>query len=132
MATKHIYLSDLHFDHKVWNNTLKFYKEELDLYAGYLAEVAERWTDKDVKAELEHFQNQFHIQNNELDTLVHDIKMHEEELTKFAKENETAIQHVHFDDHSEHHNAMGDRVATFKKIYEELKDEFKKFLAKYL
>ena len=132
MATKHIYLSDLHFDHKVWTRTLTFFKEELELYNGYLAEVASRWTDKEVKAELEHFQNQFHIQNNHLDTLIHEIKVHEEALVKYAKEHETAIDHVYFDDHSKHHEATHDKEDTFKKIYDELKVEFKKFLSKYL
>lgn len=132
MATKHIYLSDLHFDHKIWTNTLHFYKQELGIYDGYLMEVATRWTDKDVKAELEHFQNQFYIQNNELDTLIHDIKLHEEELVKFAKDHEVAIDHIYFDDHAQKHGATQERVDTFVKIYEELKTDFKGFLAKYL
>lgn len=28
MKTKHIYLNDLHFEHKLWRNELSFFKDE--------------------------------------------------------------------------------------------------------
>jgi hypothetical protein len=132
MATKHLFLSDLHFNHKLWQNELSFFQQEIGLYEGYLAEVAQRWSDKEVKSELEHFQNQFIIQREQSEILVHDIKLAQQAAANFAKENEVAIDHKHFDDKAGALATMAERVDTYKDIYNELKGDFKKFLAKYL
>jgi hypothetical protein len=132
MATKHLFLSDLHFNHKLWQNELSFFQQEIGLYEGYLAEVAQRWSDKEVKRELEHFQNQFIIQKEQAEILVHDIKLAQQAAANFAKENEVAIDHKHFDDKAGTLATMAERVDTYKDIYSELKGDFKKFLAKYL
>ncbi len=132
MATKHLMLSDLHFSHKLWQKEMSFYLDEITIYEGYLAEVAQRWTDKNILSELEHFQNQFIIQKEQAEILSHDINETQESLGRFAKNNQTAIDHKHFDSSAEMHQKMADRVETYKKIYSELKANFKVFLSKYM
>lgn len=124
MSTKKVYMSDLHFEHKVWTSQLKFQKEELSFFTHRLEEVASRWTDKDVLEKVEHFQNIFIVQSNQIDQLLHDIKMHEEELVDRTKENPVAIDHVRFDDHTGHR----DQVETQNKLFGEMKAEFMNFL----
>ena len=53
------YISDLHFEHMVWVNQLKFFKDELEILKNRLGEVSIRNTKMEVKAQVEHFQNQF-------------------------------------------------------------------------
>jgi hypothetical protein len=132
MATKHLMLSDLHFSHKLWQKELSFYLDEITIYEGYLAEVAQRWTDKNVLNELEHFQNQFIIQKEQAEILSHDVKTTQESLESFAKNNQTAIDHKYFDSSAEMHQKMADRAETYKKIYNELKSDFRVFLSKYM
>ncbi len=91
MATKHVYLTDLHVNFKLWENEVVFFQQEIGIYEGYLSEVASKWTDKEVLSELEHFQNQFIIQKNQADILAHDIKIFQENMANYAKDNQTAI-----------------------------------------
>jgi len=117
-------MSDLHFEHKVWTSQLKFQKEELGFFTKRLEEVVTRWTDKDVLKNVEHFQNAFLVQSNQIDQLLHDVKMHEEGLVDRTKENPVAIDHVRFDDHTN----QREMVETQNKLFAELKADFMKFL----
>ena len=128
MKTKHIYLKDLHFDHKVWTRRLNFYKEEVTMFESYLGEVAVKNTSHDCSASVEHFQNQFIRQKEVIDELVHDIKIREEALARFAEENPIAIDHKYFQPEPE----LTDRFKTFEHIYEDLKEEYRRFLAKWM
>ena len=124
MKKKPIYINDLHFEHKLWKGQLTFEKDELNILKHRLEEVVQRWTDREVLAKAEHFQNQFILHNEVLDTLIHGIKEHENELVKFALEHPVAMDHVHFEDHG----GLRDKVETQRALFSELKKEFMRFL----
>ncbi len=121
-----VYMSDLHFDHKLWKRQLDFQKDELSFFTNRLEEVVSRWTDKDILKQVEHFQNVFIINSNVIDELLHGINAHEDKLVERTKENPVAIDHVKFNDHVEHR----DKVETQNKMYTNLKVEFLSFLNK--
>jgi hypothetical protein len=126
--TKPMHLDLLHFEHQLWLNDVKFYNDELKIYQKHLEEVAKKNTGKDVMRYIEHFQNQFIIQKEQLDILKHNINEHENWISKYAKENPVAIEHKAFADHSD----MREQIISFKKIYTELKTEFKHFVAQWI
>ncbi|HFA47669.1 MAG TPA: hypothetical protein ENJ95_01480 [Bacteroidetes bacterium] len=123
---KAIHISDLHFEHKNWKSEILFWKDELQTFQHRLEEVVQRWTDTDILAQAEHFQNQFIRHNEVLDKMLHDVREHEQQLAKFAEEHPVAIDHRHFGDHAGHRENMDIQ----RKIYNELKKEFFAFLAK--
>jgi histidinol phosphatase-like enzyme len=112
----------------VWTRRLKFYKDEIDMFESYLGEVAVKNTSKDCLASVEHFQNQFIRQKEVIDEFVHDIKIKEESLARYAEENPVAIDRKYF----EPEPAMTDRYQTFEHIYQDLKEEYRRFLAKWM
>ena len=116
LKSKH--LSDLHFEHELWTMEVKFYREELKLYQKWLEEVAAKNTHEDTLL----------IQKNQLNTLKHQIKTHEQWLTGYAAAHPVAIDHVGFADHA----VMRENVETAKKLFTDLKLEFKRFLEKRL
>ena len=122
--TKKMHLSDLHFEHELWAMEVKFYRDELKLYQKWLEEVAAKNTHVEVLKQVEHFQNQFFIQKNQLNVLKHQIKTHEHWLSGYAAEHPVAINHVTFADHA----VMRENVKTSKKLFEDLKTEFKRFI----
>ncbi len=122
--TKKLRLSALHFEHELWSMEVSFFKDELKLYQKWLEEVASKNTHEDVLKQVEHFQNQFIIQKNQLSVLKHQIKAHEQWLSGYAGEHPVAIDHASFADHA----VMRENVATSKKLYTDLKLEFKRFL----
>lgn len=126
MKTKPIYISDLHFEHKNWRSQLEFQREELKSFNKRLEEVVVRWTDKDILSNVEKYQNNFIRHNEVIDTLLHDLGLHENKLSKYAIEHPTAIDHVHFDDHG----GMRAAIERQLSIYDQLKNEFMRFLTK--
>lgn len=128
MNKKHVYLSDLHFEHQNWNSELLFQQDELKTFRSRLEEVVPRYTDTTVLAQSEQFQNQMIRHNEILDELLHDIKIHEQGLSHYAKENPVAIDHVHFDDHG----GLRGKIEMQRKLYAEFKKGFLRFLTKYM
>lgn len=123
-----VHIDDLHFEHERWRKELDFYKDELPVFQRRLEEVASRYTDQAVLAELDHFVNQFTIQKIAFDELAHDIHAHEATLAKYAKEKPVAVDHVLFEDHE----PLRDRMETARKIFADLKIEFNRYLAKWM
>lgn len=124
----HKYIGDLHHEHMMWLNTLQFRKEETTILEGRMEEIVRRNNQPDVMAELEHFQNQFIRQHEVIDELRHDVKAHGSALEREAKEHPVAIDHKYFTDHSE----LRDRMETFEKIYMELKNDFYRWVSKWM
>lgn len=125
-SEKRVHIADLHSDHTLWLNTLAFCKQEIGILERRMEEIVTRNTRADVLAELEHFQNQYIRQREVIDELTHELKQHENELAREAKEHPIAIDHRLFVDHG----AQRDAMFTFEKIYAELKAEFMQWLVK--
>lgn len=125
ITEKRVHITDLHSDHAMWLNILQFCKEEIGIFEKRMEDIAKRNTGHEVMAQLEHFQNQYIREREVIDELRHDIKQHENSLERIAKEHPVAIDHVLFKDH----HALRERVATFEKLYQELKTAFMRWLA---
>ncbi len=119
--------SELHEEIKEWVSQLEFYKGEIKFFQKQLEEIVSKYTNQDVLAEVEHFQNQFIRQIEVTDELRHDIKAEENNLAKVAQAN-PASEHVHMDDHVE----LRDRFEEYLKIINEIKVEFHKFIEKWM
>lgn len=126
--TKNIYLSDLHFEHKLWNSQLAFYEEEIQIFEHRLEELVVKYTSQEVLSQLEHLQNQFIRHKEVIDQLKHDIKIKGQSLSQYAENHPVAIDHVYFTDHT----GLRDRMESFYDIYGDLKKEFMNFLRKWM
>ena len=83
--------------------------------------------DIDMLREVEHFQNQFIVQKQNVDQFLHEIKQKEHKLAEFAKDHPVAIDHIHFEDHT----TLRGQMEGFVKNYNGLKQEFRTFTAKW-
>lgn len=127
--SKKYHLTELHEENRFWVKELLFFKDELSYFESRLADIASRNSSHEVLAKVEHFQNQFIRQKEVIDEVKHNIKAGENELEEFARShNEIAIGHALFADHVD----LRDEMETFKKIYAEMKDEFRHFLAEWM
>lgn len=118
----------LHEEHKTWLNKLLFYKDELKIMADRISEVAEKNTSNEVRALADHFSNQLIIQKEQIDILTHDIKSHESYLQNAVQKNPNAIDHDKFSDHTNHRES----IATFEKLFKDLREELIDFLSKWM
>jgi hypothetical protein len=93
-----------------------------------LEEIVAKNNQKDVLSNVEHFQNQFIIQRNEIDQLLHDIKLKEKELVEYAASHPIAIDHVRFPESTD----LISRMNRFEDLWKELRSEYLKFIAKWM
>lgn len=117
-----------HGENTEWTNKLNFYKDDIRIMTGRLEEVAAKNSSKEVLAEVEHFQNQLIIQRNNIDEALHAVKINEEELQAEINRNPVAVDHRKV----EYHAKEKELVEAFEKNFNDLRDEFNEFIAKWL
>lgn len=122
------YLHELHADHKMWVSELTLAVDQLNSFQNRLQEVNSANTATDIRAQVEHFQNQFIREKEVIDILIHDINAEERLLSVNAQSNNVATDHRKVADNED----LRDRMSTFVKIFGELKVEFTTFLSKTL
>jgi len=123
-----IFNSDLHFEHKQWKRELYFWEDEIKSLKNRLGDLAIRWTDKEMLAKLERFQNQFMIQENIIDELEELINLHETNIAEHTKKGEDVLNQQLVKKHMEFRNQMD----TQRILYSDLKKEFFRFLSEYM
>ncbi|HQQ94072.1 MAG TPA: hypothetical protein PLQ93_05925 [Bacteroidia bacterium] len=121
-------LYNQHNENKEWTSKLKFYKEELEILKKRLAEIAARNNQSDVLKEVEHFQNQFIVQRNNIDEIAHAVNLNEEALIDEVKKNPVAVDRRKVNDHAHER----DLVESLEKSLNDIRSEFNRFAAKWL
>ena len=124
----HIYLKDLHFEHRLWLNELNFVKDEIEIFTHRLSEVEIKNNGSDFTPEAESLQNKLIRQKEVVDELVHHINSHESSLAHQAEEHPIAVDHLHFKDHTD----LREKMTRFSTLYAEFKKEFMRFTAKWM
>ena len=122
--TPTISIKSLHLEYQLWTRELIFYKEEIKIFEDHLASLIRKNTKHNFKVQVEHFQNQFILEKEVIDHLKHDLHVSEKQLAAFVHElSGMGMETVRMDNHSN----LRDRIFTFRKIYRELKEEFRQF-----
>ena len=117
-----------HYEHTQWLNKLAFYNDEISVMQKRLEEISSKNTSKDVRMQIEHFQNQLIIQQNNTDSLKRHIKHDEKFLTNSIKKNPTAVDHRNTEDHFVERENMD----AFEDNFNKLRKEFNLFLAQWM
>ncbi|MCE2741197.1 MAG: hypothetical protein LW669_06885 [Sphingobacteriales bacterium] len=127
METK-AHLNEAHAKMYEWVKELNFYTEELTIFQNRLGEIVSKNNNKDLLAELEHFQNQFIRHREVMDTLHHAYTQFENIIVDDVKKNSIATNRRSIEIPAN----LIDQHDTFIRIYKELKTDFEKFLTKTL
>ena len=128
MEKEVIYNSDLHFEHEQWRRELFFWEDELKSFKNRLGELVTRWTNNEVLAQLEHFQNEFILHGRVIDDLLEAIEVHETRIAGQSKTGVDALDTAMVKKHLEFRN----KIETQRQIYADLKKEFFRVLTKYM
>lgn len=107
---------------------LLFYKEELDILETRLAEVAQKNTSWEARQGIEHFQNQFIIQRNNIDELKHRINLHVQDMSKESSNHAGRIPEEQVKKEKE----LSTEYLGLEKIINEMRQEFNKYLSKWM
>ena len=119
-----ISISSLHLEYQLWVRELIFYKEQIKIFENHLQMVLARNSKSEVKAQVEHFQNQFIRQKEVIDILKHNLNISEKQLAAFAYDlSGVGLESIKMDNHA----ALRQEMITFRKLYKELKHDFRLF-----
>jgi hypothetical protein len=109
-----------HEENTDWKNRLDFYKTEIQILKNLLGEVAEKNTAEDVQKQVEHYQNQFIVQRNNIDLLAHNIQLNEDKLQKEIDSNPIAVDHRKM----EYHQTEKEFIDFFETNFNEVRHVF--------
>jgi len=118
-------IGHLNHEHNDWLRSLKFYKNEISLLKDRLTQICNRHATKEIAVNLEHFENQFTIQERNINSLGNNIKQ---------VVNKTAVHIVPssglpVDEITVHHETLRDKFIQEERIIHELRHEFNRFAA---
>lgn len=120
------HISHVGAEHSSWLRGIEFYNDELRIMKHRLEEVSGKYTSQEVKSQVEHYQNQFMVQESNLQHMKHDINNH---FKHMEHDVEARAQHLANSTLAEH-DKMRDSYTTMEKIINELRHEFNRFLCK--
>jgi len=123
------HISRMNNEQSDWQRGLDFYKDEIKIHAHRLSDVSGMYAPKDeMKPQVEHFQNQFIVQRENIDQLAHDLGSFEK---KVSHETEVMAEHIKAETLSEH-DVLRDRYSALENTINDLRHEHNTFLAKYI
>jgi hypothetical protein len=117
-----------HEENKDWMSRVAFYKDEITILQGVLSEIASKNTGDEALKEVEHYQNQFIVQRDNLDQLAHNIRLNEQKFQKEVNDNPVAVDHRK----AEYHQAEKDFIEYFENNFKGLRTDFKTFVSKWM
>ena len=128
MKKELIFNTNLHFEHENWNRELNFWEDELASFQNRLEELAVRWTDKSVLAQIEKFQNQFLLEKEAINLIQDQIEMHETNMADHYEKNEDVLNK----DLVEKHLKLRERMESERDLFHDMKKNLFRFLTKYM
>jgi hypothetical protein len=121
-------LNQLHHQATDWERELNFYRDELKILKSRLEEVVTKNTDKQILAQVEHFQNRFIILGEQISVMQHDLNLRNDNINKLVLESPE-----HIDERIS--VIRGGMLHQFKGLANSVADtrfEFNEFLSKVL
>lgn len=128
MKEELIFNTDLHFEHETWRRELDFWQDELESFQNRLNELVMLYTDKDIYANVEKFQNQLCIHEEVMNSIGNQIQMHESNMADHYKKNEDSMNR----DMVKKHLEIRRRMEIQRDIISEMKKNLFSFLTRYL
>ncbi|PSL49699.1 hypothetical protein CLV51_1011034 [Chitinophaga niastensis] len=114
--------ADLHEQINSWKGIVNDVRGDVKMMRDRLEQTVLSNAPRDVMTKVEHFENRFLRQREVADEMYHDIKQCAKKIS------DSPSQVVHDDRPVDDFHTMQHRMQIFQKLYEELKDDFNRFM----
>jgi hypothetical protein len=108
--------------------SLDFYKQDIKILRDRLEEIAADNTGREVSVKIEYFQNQFLIQQNNIDELKHKLHENLSNIQNQVKESAGFISQTSAAENVE----LYDQYLTEERMVNEIRQEFNRFASKWM
>lgn len=116
-------ISQLSSECTEWRQILRNYREEFQDCRKSLQEICRKTLSKEQLREVEHFDNQFHIQLINIHDLKQSIKSHERKIQFETSESGNATEATFA-----YHEDLLDQFLQLESTLQQLRDEFRNFI----
>ena len=116
-------------EHSYWLRSLNFYKTEISILKGILTEIATKNTGAEVMKEVEHFENQFSIQIDNIDQLSHSIHANLSNISIQAQQSNAGYIDAAL---VAEHTALNEKYESQVRIITEIISSFRKFAGEWM
>jgi chromosome segregation ATPase len=117
-------ISQLSAECTEWRQILRNYREEFQTSRRALQEICRQSLSKDHLQEVEHFDNQFHIQLINIHDLKQSIKGHERNINQETSRSENLPESLY-----SQHEQLLDEFIRLEGTLQDLRTEFKNFIS---
>lgn len=115
-------------DHTIWAKGLEFYRDELELMTKRLLDVSGKNTNEEATKGVEHFQNQFFIQQKNISDLRHQVNGYIKGLSYDAKTHQGHVDAIFITQG----DSLRQRYEQLEQIMNGLRHEFNEYLSKWM
>ena len=111
-----------------WLRGIEFYEDEIKIMRKRLSEISNANTAREVKKNVEQFQNQFNVHDEQLRKLRHSVNNHAINISNDFENHNGQIERTTVTEH----DTMRDDYVNTEKLFNEMRHDFNRFLSKYL
>jgi len=115
-------------DHTIWTKGLEFYRDELEMMNKRLLDISGKNTNEDARKSVEHFQNQFFIQQKNISDLRHQVNSYVKGLSHDAMNHQGHVDAIFITQG----DGLRQRYEQLELIMNSLRHEFNEFLSKWM
>jgi hypothetical protein len=120
-------ITELHNEITEWKSGIGLVRDEISAFQKELREIVKKNNNKDALKGVEHFQNQFIRQLEISDELMHDLHIADHKLVERAQLSSDSDLILKEDD-----APLREKVETYKKLFQELENDYHLFLEKWM
>lgn len=124
----YINISKAGTDHTIWAKGLEFYNDELDLMGRRLLDISSKNTSIEAGKGVEHFQNQFIIQQKSISDLKHEVRNYLKRLSSDAMQHGGHVQESFIKEG----NDLREKYEQLEQIMNSLRHEFNGYLSRWM
>jgi len=111
-----------------WLSSLDFYLQDLSILKNRLTEIGGKNNSGEIAKQLEHYENQFAIQKNNIEHLQHDIRNSIYEMSEDVRTKAGHVDGVFRNQFSE----LGDKYKAEEQVVNDLRHAFNRFSAEWM
>jgi hypothetical protein len=119
----------LHLRYRLWIADLNSEINVLRIFDDYVKELSSQAKEIEVKNGIDHFKKQSVVARNEIDELRHNMHILKMKLAGYSRDKKVLDFKTY---KSDNHAALKKRYLAFKKSFEKVKKEFRRFESKWL
>jgi len=116
-------IDQFHEELQSWKHELSSFKQEIRHFEHNLERMSSKSLPRELLAQVEHFQNSFICQKEVIDRLRHELPDSRHKVEHIFR----SLNAISERDGMRNHDVLRDKMDMFRRIYDEVREDFRRF-----